>query len=615
MDVLHPTIRAMMASAPSGRLELSGLGRWCGSLRTTTDASAVLLVLPAPDGSGWMVLYETAVESSFDGEWLGALRPLGVDLDQAIAVRRLVPGDDLLRGSGREFAHLTGAGQAGIVVPLVTGSGPSGWAIAASAPSRHQRRFEAAVSTVMSDISSALRIQQSREQMLRTLLRALPHAAFVVGADHEVRVSSAAAGDLFGLKDGRTSLGALQESTGLALADLVTAAMIGGARVSSELEGPNGPLRIDAAGLPEPGSTDTPGPVLVTVTDLSERRRVARQQNEFLSTVGHELRTPMTSLRTSLELLARTGDLSGAEHERLSSMALRNCERLDHLIAELLDTASQRMGKIHLEREVMVLDTVLASAIEDASRTARRTGRDFDVEIDRQARAFIDPVRMVEIAEALIANAFKFTPQGGRIEVRLRAGASYPVPASRELLEGCELSTKGIELSVEDDGMGMDDTTRSRAFEPFYQDGDPLGDRPTGAGLGLAIVRALTEAHGGQVRLESAPGEGTRIAVWLPADKDSAELLAQLARLEAAATSALRQGMGVALELVSSGTEPSSETLSSVDFPAAVTARLLRVAPEWAATHPLVRRIGNDGESTGTSLARLLRECAAATGL
>lgn len=614
MDALHPTIRAMLASAPRGRLELSGIGRWSHNLRGTTGAEALLLVLPAEMRAGWTVLYACEPGAGFDGEWLGALRPLGVDLDQPLTARRLVPGDDLLRAETTEFVHVSGTDRPVLVVPMMVGAGQTGWAVAAGAESRHHRRFEAAVSAVAGDITAALAHQVVREDMLRAVLRGLPEIAFVVGADRTIRGATAAAGDRFGLGDGRPSLGALQEATGLALAPLVEAASVGGARVSSELEGPHGPLRVSACGLPDAEVRDVRGPVLVAVADLSERRRVARQQNEFLSTIGHELRTPLTSLRSSLELLVTSDAGDAQESTRLAAMALRNCERLDRLIAELLDTAHQRLGRILLEREEAVVAGALAATLEDTSHTAARTGRELDVRLDPRARAFVDPVRLVEICEALVANALKFTPQGGRIEVCVRGGVENPVAAARELLDAAGQIPFGCELSVEDDGVGMDDTTRSRAFEPFYQDGDPLGDRPAGTGLGLAIVRALVEAHGGVVRLESAEGEGTRIAVWLPQNSEAARLLGQMVALERAAAAAQKQGHGVALELVRGGGEPAADELAAVELPEGLRARLLRVSPEWMAAEPLSRRIGNDGESIGTSLARLLVDSTAAAG-
>jgi signal transduction histidine kinase len=615
MDVLHPTIRAMLASAPRGRLDLGSIGRWARSLRSATGADAVLLVLPAEFEHGWSILYESGA-ADFDGTWLAVLRPLGVDLDLPLKLRRLVPGDDLLRRVHPAFSHPAIPAHDSILVPVDAGGGRTGWAVAAGASSRHQRRFEAAVSAVGGDVAAALAQQESREEMLAALLRALPAAAFVVGGDGEVRIATAAATDLLGLRTARSDLGAIQESTGLALTDLVASASRGGTRLSAELEGPFGPLRIEAAGLPEPSSShDAWGPVLVTITDLSERRRVARQQNEFLSTVGHELRTPMTSLRSALELLERTEDATADERERLTAMAVRNCERLDRLIAKLLDTARQRMGQMLLEREKLLLAPVLVATLEDCAHTARRTSRRLDLRVDPSVRAWVDPVRLVEMVEALFANALEFTPANGSIEFRLRGDVDHPSSVARDLLEAAGLSATGCEVAIEDDGSGMDDVTRSRAFEPFYQDGDPLGDRPTGVGLGLAIVRALTEAHDGQVRLESERGEGTRIRVWLPGEEASAAVLRRLRELEGAAVRALKQGERLALQLVRPGARPTGEPLRTMPLAGGYQASLRVVAEEWRPDSPLSSRIGNDGEPIGTSLARLWAQCVAGAEL
>lgn len=247
--------------------------------------------------------------------------------------------------------------------------------------------------------------------------------------------------------------------------------------------------------------------VVFTVRDTTERVRLERAKSEFVATASHELRSPLTSIKGFVELLAGTSDqLSERQREFVGIIEL-STNRLVDLVNDLLDVARVEAGRVEIHRRPTdMAETVREVATLIRPRIDEKAQRlTFDVPDDLPL-AFADPSRVRQILTNLITNAHLYTDTGGTISVALRA------------------STQHVILDVVDDGRGMNDEEVEHAFDRFYRGhGEGSHSHPSGTGLGLAIVRALVELHGGNVALTSKVGEGTRFTVRLPRAPDTGD--------------------------------------------------------------------------------------------
>jgi signal transduction histidine kinase len=215
-------------------------------------------------------------------------------------------------------------------------------------------------------------------------------------------------------------------------------------------------------------------------------------ERNFLMTVSHELRTPLTAIRGHVEAL-REGLLedAAAQEESLDVVALE-AARLERLVGDVLDLAkldAHRFTVLHEEVDMArLVDQVYATFGEEA----RRRDIDYQHEIGAQPVIVTDGDRVLQIISNLLANAFRWTPDGGRIDLTL-------------------VQDNGdVSVSVADTGPGIKPEERERIFRPFWtRDGG-------GTGLGLAIARELAVALGGRIDLDSQPGRGSRFELRLP---------------------------------------------------------------------------------------------------
>jgi signal transduction histidine kinase len=234
-----------------------------------------------------------------------------------------------------------------------------------------------------------------------------------------------------------------------------------------------------------------------------------RLKAEFMSISTHELKTPINVISGYAELMAERvyGDLSDKQGEAL--VAIREQTRvLTQLVNQLLDISRLEAGGLRLHvRAVSVVD--LFRRVERSFEgLAQRRNIAFSVEIDPSAPATIDAdaERLSDqVLGNLISNALKFTPEGGRIAVRV-------------WMDG-----DALQIEVEDTGTGIPPDKLPYIFDKFYQVGDQA--RSKGAGLGLAIAHEVVEAHGGTIRAESEVGGGTRFHIALPVAQRSTQLI------------------------------------------------------------------------------------------
>jgi PAS domain S-box-containing protein len=227
-----------------------------------------------------------------------------------------------------------------------------------------------------------------------------------------------------------------------------------------------------------------------------------RRKDEFLATLAHELRNPLTPIRTGLHILKRAAAAQppDAAQDRVRDMMERQISHMVRLIDDLLDVARISTGKIELRHERVLLSAVVDSALEATRPLMEAARHDLQTALPPQPVWLVgDAVRLAQVVSNLLNNAAKYTPDGGRI--RLHAG----------------LEDGRLVLAITDNGIGIPPAELSRIFAMFAQAGGALQRSHGGLGIGLALVQRLVELHGGSVRAHSdGPGQGATFTVTLP---------------------------------------------------------------------------------------------------
>jgi len=241
--------------------------------------------------------------------------------------------------------------------------------------------------------------------------------------------------------------------------------------------------------------------VATDVTDLVRARQEAeaanRAKDEFMAMLGHELRNPLSPMLTTLELMRlRAPD----QLERERGILERQVQHLARLVDDLLDVSRIARGMIDLKREVVELAGVVAVAVEQVSPLLEERQHFLRLSVPRHGfRVVADPARLAQVFFNLLHNAAKYTDPGGHLTVVARR-------------EGSE-----VLLSVRDDGVGIAPELQPMVFDTFFQARQEVDRSKGGLGLGLALVKSLSELHGGHVDVESpGVGKGSTFTVRLP---------------------------------------------------------------------------------------------------
>jgi signal transduction histidine kinase len=228
------------------------------------------------------------------------------------------------------------------------------------------------------------------------------------------------------------------------------------------------------------------GQMAARLKESDERERA------FLMTVSHELRTPLTAIRGHLEAL-RDGVASdeAARGESLEVM-LAETARLERLVGDVLDLARLNARRFQVRRQEVDMGRLVDRAYSAFAEEARRRGIDYGADLDGRPVITSDGDRLLQIISNLLSNAFRWTPDGGRVGLALDSANGI------------------VTVSVSDTGPGIAAEERERIFRPFWtRDG-------RGTGLGLAIARELAGALGGRIEVDSEPGRGSEFRVVLP---------------------------------------------------------------------------------------------------
>lgn len=337
--------------------------------------------------------------------------------------------------------------------------------------------------------------------------------------DDTMMVVSARLGDGTVFQVGRTTaarravLERYREAATLLFGVILVAGLAGGVVLTSRALRPLRDLSATITRILETGRTTERVPVRGTSDPVDAlgalvNRMLARidalveGMRSSLDNVAHDLRTPMTRLRGTAEMALHTG---GSEHDYREALAdcVEEADRVRAILDALMDLAEAETGTMRLRREPVQLDDLARDAVElyDAVADARQVRLEF-VDTGEMPAIVADPTRVRQAIANVVDNAVKYTSAGGRVRVLARA------------------ANGGAEVQVADTGPGIAPEDQSRIWERLYRGDESRSAR--GLGIGLSLVRAIIEAHGGRVAVESRPGQGATFTLWLPREMTSA---------------------------------------------------------------------------------------------
>jgi len=230
-----------------------------------------------------------------------------------------------------------------------------------------------------------------------------------------------------------------------------------------------------------------------------EASEASRRKSEFLAVLAHELRNPMATIRTGLEIMRLRAD-SPDTLVRVREMLERQTHQLSHLVDDLLDVARVSSGKIEIRKQLADLNRVVTGAVETSTAVIQGARHRLEVAFWPEPLLLdIDPIRIAQVVSNLLTNAAKYTPPGGDIRLVVRKEANAAV------------------IAVSDSGVGILPEHQEAIFEMFSQVGDSGGLAQGGLGIGLSLVRQLVDLHGGAIDMHSAgAGKGSTFTVRLP---------------------------------------------------------------------------------------------------
>jgi len=446
------------------------------------DYSAVSVRVVESSGVGPPIQITAAMRVRGGGAEIGIVRnrvTLAVAVVFGLAA---LAGYLLSRLIGRRIARLArtatrlASGDLGARAPVV---GPAEVAMLGDGLNTMAARIQAQVGQITGERDRA-----------RVLVASLAEGVLALGDDGRIAQVNPAALRILGLPPG-ARLARLDELPPPLVRAVREAAEAGADAAPAEATLPDGAelqVTVTRLGAPDGGA-------VVTLRDVTEERRLERARRDLVANVSHELKTPLAAIKGLLELLQDGGVDARHQREFLGLMS-GEADRLERLVEEQLQLARLDAGGLPLERERFDLDDLVEGVVASRRPLAEREGVVMRARGDGPVPVHADPARIEQILLILVDNALRHTPAGGEIEIS--AGRTDDAAL----------------LSVRDTGEGIPLEEQAFVFDRFYR-GDPSREGRS-AGLGLAIARALAQAHGGQIDLVSAPGAGSTFTLRLP---------------------------------------------------------------------------------------------------
>ncbi len=375
------------------------------------------------------------------------------------------------------------------------------------------------------------RLGEERDR-LETILRGTSEGVMALDADQKIRLVNAAAAHVLKLPEdveGRPIYEVSRDPDLLTLAER-------GATVSSTLELSLAEGERIVVGRADPLQA-TGGTVLV-LHDVTEMRRLEKMRREFVANVSHELRTPVSIIRANCETLIDGGAIDNPKARDTFIKAIgRNAERLERLVADLLDLARIEAGKQELSPREIALKPVVERVVSLLVRRAEERSVQIVIDVPSTLKVYTDEKAFDQILANLVDNAVKYSDRPGHVWIRASVQSSPPrrsAPSeghvdsvSRLVLSGAQSSMGALDateeegraslvMTVEDEGPGIPKPAQTRVFERFYRVDAGRSRDIGGTGLGLSIVKHLAQLLGGHASVEGRQPRGSCFTVIIP---------------------------------------------------------------------------------------------------
>jgi two-component system NtrC family sensor kinase len=346
------------------------------------------------------------------------------------------------------------------------------------------------VKRTTSSLVQKAKISESERTKLEAIIANIQDGVIVLDEGHHIQFANRAIRDIFNLNG--------QEITGKILEDMIPNPDLNALIARSK----NEPLKYHEINFDDGrvfNAQYTPIPTIgaaVTMQDISYLKEIDRLKSDFIHTVSHDLRSPLTAVLGYTELIERTGALNENQQEFLRRLQ-GSVQHITELINDLLDLGRLESG-FDARREIVRLEDVLKYSLDMFDAQVRKKLINLSVNIGAEIQPLrANPIRIRQMIDNLIGNAVKYTPNEGSIQVDLF------------------MQDNQVIFKVEDTGPGIPTEEHSRVFDKFFR-ATNAPDSVQGSGLGLAIVKSIVDSHQGRVWVESTLGKGSAFTVILP---------------------------------------------------------------------------------------------------
>jgi two-component system phosphate regulon sensor histidine kinase PhoR len=346
---------------------------------------------------------------------------------------------------------------------------------------------------------AALRVERER---LEGILRGMVEGVVVTDLDGNVVLLNGRARELLDVPTGVDGRGhpLIDLARQPQLAEILRALAAGASTLTRDVEfgADEVTVQVNAARLCDPDGR--PFGFVLVLHDVSELRRLEVIRRDFVANVSHELRTPLTAIKGYAETLLGPAGTEPDTRRRFLSVIDRHSERLGRLIDDLLTLSDLELGRTPLRLATVAVAPAIDDVVQILSAAAARAGVELTAVVAADTPPVAaDPDRFRQVLINLVDNAIKYSPRGGRVEVR--AGAA-------------DAHENTVRLDVRDTGIGIPAQDLPRLTERFFRVDKGRSRALGGTGLGLAIVKHIVQAHGGELDIQSTVGAGTTVRVW-----------------------------------------------------------------------------------------------------